>query len=254
MPGISAYSTFKSKSRPFAPPVLEDLEKWQADRILVFSPHQDDDILGCGGSIKRLTDLNAEVRVVYVTDGCRGSSEKQESLVSVRKKEAIEALSVLGCEDYTFLGFEDNRLKLDQKTLSAIKQEIKAFEPQHIFLVNPLDGPNDHIISSALVSRALQDYDPEVECLNYEIWNTINPNSLVNISDVVGFKEQAIRKHHSQMEIVDYVHHFRGLNAYRAIYTHECLYCEAFLKVSKEEQIRMSNEFLMKVYDLRFEN
>jgi len=240
VPGINAYSFFKSKGQPFSIPVLEELEKWQNDKILVFSPHQDDDILGCGGTIKRLIDMNAKVRVVYATDGCRGSSEKQESLVSIRKREAIEALNILGCEDYVFLGFEDDRLKFDKKILSAIKKEILRFLPQHIFLVNPFDGPKDHVICSALVSMALKGYEPEVECLNYEIWNPIIPNALVNISDVVGYKEQAIRKHQSQMEIVDYVHHFRGLNAYRAIYTHECTYCEAFLKVSKEEQIRMS--------------
>ncbi|MGE5398546.1 MAG: PIG-L deacetylase family protein, partial [Chitinophagales bacterium] len=42
-------------------------------RIMVFAPHPDDDILGCGGSIAKHTSLNHEVITVFMTSGESGS-------------------------------------------------------------------------------------------------------------------------------------------------------------------------------------
>lgn len=243
--GMAAYGrALKMQEQPFRMPALEDLAPWKGRRAMVFAPHQDDDVLGCGGTIKRLLDIGAEVRVVYVTDGRRGSVSAREGLAAVRRREAIEALRVLGCQDHSFLGFEDGRLEVSEEAVAGAREEISAFGPHAVFVPSPLDGPRDHIISSAIVSEALRRHRARVECFNYEIWNPILPNCLVDISEVVGTKEQAIRRHHSQMEIVDYVHHFRGLNAYRAIYTTTCTYCEAFLRMGGEEQVRLCNEVL----------
>ncbi|GAH34396.1 unnamed protein product, partial [marine sediment metagenome] len=39
-------------------------------KIVVFAPHPDDEIFGCGGSILKWMDEGYDVHIVYVTDNC----------------------------------------------------------------------------------------------------------------------------------------------------------------------------------------
>lgn len=42
------------------------------DRILVFAPHPDDEILGCGGYLALKRTENAAIRIIVVSDGALG--------------------------------------------------------------------------------------------------------------------------------------------------------------------------------------
>ena len=48
-------------------PPIEPLE--ETDRVLIVSPHPDDDIIGCAGVIQRALKAGAKVKVVYITCG-----------------------------------------------------------------------------------------------------------------------------------------------------------------------------------------
>ena len=55
------------------------------DRVLIISPHPDDDVIGMGGTMDLLPNKD-RVRVLYMTNG--GSD--------LRIKEALSALKILG--------------------------------------------------------------------------------------------------------------------------------------------------------------
>jgi hypothetical protein len=38
---------------------------------IIFAPHQDDETLGCGGTIIRKKQAGANLQIVFMTDGCR---------------------------------------------------------------------------------------------------------------------------------------------------------------------------------------
>lgn len=97
-----------------------------SDRLLVFAPHPDDEVLCCGGFIQEALAAGALVRVVYVTAGDafelaavvaerelgrRGSAMVQ--LGRLRFGEAQAAMGVLGLApgDLTLLGFPDRGLR-----------------------------------------------------------------------------------------------------------------------------------------------
>ena len=42
------------------------------ENIIVFAPHPDDDIIGCGGSIARQLQQGNKVSIVYLTSGDAG--------------------------------------------------------------------------------------------------------------------------------------------------------------------------------------
>jgi glucosamine-6-phosphate deaminase len=44
-------------------------------RVLIFSPHPDDDVISMGGTLKKLHDQGHEVHVAYMTSGCNGVND-----------------------------------------------------------------------------------------------------------------------------------------------------------------------------------
>jgi LmbE family N-acetylglucosaminyl deacetylase len=96
-----------------------------AARLLVISPHPDDEVIAAGGLIQRVRAAHGDVRVVYVTDGESyqagvkidehvadpKSSDYREYGV-LRQREARAALETLGVERgaLTFLGFPNDGL------------------------------------------------------------------------------------------------------------------------------------------------
>ena len=84
-------------------------------RALVFAPHQDDEVLGCGGTILSKIAAGADVRCVFLTDGSashRGLLARDE-LVALRRREALAAGGILGlaADRITFLGLPDGDLE-----------------------------------------------------------------------------------------------------------------------------------------------
>jgi len=92
------------------------------DRVLVLAPHPDDEVIGCGGILQKVTAMNLPVRVVFLTNG----DENQWSFMMYRKhpvimpravrlmgevrhSEAVAAARVLGVttSNLTFLGYPD---------------------------------------------------------------------------------------------------------------------------------------------------
>ena len=68
------------------------------DKVLVFAAHQDDETIGCGGTIKKWTSQGSEVHVCYMTDGSTGVEQGTDgqAIVATRMREAQEAASILG--------------------------------------------------------------------------------------------------------------------------------------------------------------
>lgn len=91
-------------------------------RLLVFSPHIDDETLGCAGLIQQTLKAGGQVRIVFLTngDGFRTAVERQVRSLRVgptdyiqfaqlRQQESYRALGALGVEkkDVLFLGYPD---------------------------------------------------------------------------------------------------------------------------------------------------
>jgi len=125
-------------------------------KILVFSPHCDDETLGAGGLIHRAIQMKSDVRVVIVTD-CN-----KRKIGATRKNESIDALKVLGL-DYqhiSFLNFPEEVEKRNPdevKTMQdAINREINIFSPTLIVAPHPDDTHVDHRTVGRLVEESIQ--------------------------------------------------------------------------------------------------
>lgn len=112
------------KSSRSAPPPIgaQELEVRTGLRVLVFSPHPDDETIAAGGLIQRVLEDEGKVWVVFVTngdgyvDGVRLSARRSKvstadflSYGRTRHDEAVRAIALLGLqsEGGLFLGFPD---------------------------------------------------------------------------------------------------------------------------------------------------
>lgn len=114
----------------------------KSQRVLVFSPHPDDESIGAGGYILSSRQNGADVKIVLVTDG------NKHGLRDKRYLEFKKATSILGVSENNliFLGYPDGQLnKVDQdKLLSNLKKQIDDYHPDIVIYPNPLDNHPDH--------------------------------------------------------------------------------------------------------------
>ena len=63
--------------------------------VVIFAAHPDDEVLGCGGTIAKLTQQGSKVHVVFLADGESSRSDivSIDNLILQRKKNAIEVAS-----------------------------------------------------------------------------------------------------------------------------------------------------------------
>ncbi len=86
---------------------------WEGDkeRLCVYSPHDDDAILGAGYAMRAALDAGAEVHVFIVCSGDAGYStvEEKDTIVETRKRETIRCYEQFGIpeKNIVFLDFPD---------------------------------------------------------------------------------------------------------------------------------------------------
>ena len=181
--------------------------------ILIIAPHPDDEVLGCGGVIKRLAE---EGRDVYVLIMSRGTPRfySEERIDNVRR-EAREAHALLGVKDTLFFNY--HAPELDTVPLSdlsrSIAEVIQQKEIQSLFLPHRGDIHNDHLVvfkAGLVAARPVGNYTVK-EIYSYETlseteWaapfgdDAFIPDYFVNISAQFQAKQQAIQCFKSQLK------------------------------------------------------
>lgn len=138
------------------------------DKILIFSPHPDDDVIGLGGTLQMLNKSN--ITIVYMTDGS-GGYDKSKYESNPRKHEATLSLKILGYSKkqlrFLNLPFYTNRHVGNKNTcitdsdIEIITDLINDINPKHIFICDDIDPNKTHltcynIIYSSLKNNSIQ--------------------------------------------------------------------------------------------------
>src|SRR5687768_17661592 len=85
----------------------------EGDTILVIAPHPDDDVIGCGGTIRLHILSGHVVYIVYLTDGEKGIKDFEKvRTIEIRKQEASHAAGLLGVpnDNLFFLHLSDGNV------------------------------------------------------------------------------------------------------------------------------------------------
>ena len=197
-------------------------------RVLVISPHYDDETIGCGGTLLLHRNAGSVVRVVFATNCEDGISSPYiaRAVSKVRLTEASRVACLMGFESikpYTFRNAIGHENQLSKK----LAQEVEAFKPTQVFCPFPIDAHADHQSCALAVARALKKTRWQGDVYCYEVWSTLWPNAAVDVTDVIKEKEDLICMYASQMEDRDYATAIIALNRYRGL-QHRLDYAEAF--------------------------
>ena len=193
-------------------------------RILVFAPHNDDEVLGVGGTMAKYAREGHEVFVCEVTAWL-----EQKVITEGMQKSAIRAHDILGVKDTLFLNLPVVHLKetathIKNKAFSDVVNEIK---PNIAFVPHMGDMHVDHGETTLAAMVALRPIEnPQLkaiyiyETLSETEWNipsTANaflPNVWSDITDTFDLKVKAMKCFDTQLKAFP---HPRSVEAIRAL-------------------------------------
>ena len=173
--------------------------------ILAFGAHPDDVELGCAGSILSSIDEGKSIGIVDLTRGELGTRGD----LKTRDREAKNAAAILGVSFRKNLGFRDGFFVNDETHQLEIIKLIRTHKP-NVVLCNAVDDRHiDHTKGSKLVSDACFlsglikiDTQQEVwrpkQVYHYIQWKDIKPDFVVDVSQFIDQKVEAIKAYKSQ--------------------------------------------------------
>lgn len=177
-------------------------------KILVIAPHNDDEVLGVGGTIARFASEGHEVIVCEVTSGDKNRWEKIYA-------EAQAAHKVLGVSQFIplHLPVVDLRTTKTGEINSAFEKVVSEIKPEIVFIPHKGDMHSDHQETSNAAMVALRPYNnPDLkaiyayETLSETEWNIPSvenafiPDTWVDITEYIHVKLQAMEAYNSQLK------------------------------------------------------
>ena len=190
-------------------------------RVLVLSPHPDDDSIGCGGTLRQHILDGDSIKLIVLTSGEGGGHGRQspEQTATMRESEALAAGRVLGIADAEFWREPDGRLQVKQELVSRLQESIRTWHPHLIYSPHLAESHADHQAATGLLVQSLA--SAEFAGLGarvrlYEIWTPIQEmDEIVDISEFVDTKLEAIRQHRTQVDVIRLDEAAIALNRYR---------------------------------------
>ncbi|MGC8779091.1 MAG: PIG-L deacetylase family protein, partial [Candidatus Caldatribacteriaceae bacterium] len=127
------------------------------ERVAIFSPHDDDGILGPGYLLQAIPLFGGEVHVVIFCNGSGGYSviEHKHIITALRARETLRAYGVLGIDaahvhrldydDYSLWPFIGWKLEYGEGTLKKILPLLRRLRITRVLLPNGYREHLDHL-------------------------------------------------------------------------------------------------------------
>jgi|TARA_B100000401_G_C52764042_1_gene699756 LmbE family N-acetylglucosaminyl deacetylase len=227
--------------------MMESFNKFK--KFLIVVAHPDDDVLGCGGTIKKLTKLKKKVRVIFIAEGssCRFKNLKKyfkeiNNSIKQREKYAKQALIDLGVRKCGFYNLKCGKLNKYPITEIAkiVEDEITNFKPEVVISHSNFDVNVDHrtVYQACLQSTRPTSKTKIKALISFEILSStewkfskiFEPNLFVNIEKEIKYKIKALKRYKSEIRKYPHPRSAEGikiLGSYRGIQSHN-KFAEAF--------------------------
>jgi len=179
-------------------------------KILVITPHPDDEVLGCGGAIINHVKKGDEVYLCIATKVY--TPDWTEKFIKERVLEIEKSNKILGIKKTFFLDFKTAQLDVvPQKELNEkISKVIEEVKPEIVYLPHKGDLHKDHrlVFYSSLVATrpGYNNYIKRV--LSYEVlsetdWGNVIcpflPNVYIDITESIEEKIKAMQAYKSEI-------------------------------------------------------
>ena len=171
--------------------------------ILVIAPHPDDEVLGMGGTIKKLSKKN-KIILCVVSEGAT-AQYKDKKMIKVRRDSCKKTAKILGISQIQFLDYPDMRLNLSHLDINKKLEEIiEKYRPEIVYTAPKNDLNLDHqvVFNSTLVACRPKSGVKQILC--YEIQGNTKvpfvPNVFENIEKEFSYKIKGFKMYKSEIE------------------------------------------------------
>lgn len=179
-------------------------------KILVITPHPDDEVLGCGGTIAKHSKQGDEVHICFITKAYL--PQWSPDYINNRQEEIKKSVQILGVKNIHELNFLT--AKVDQassKDLNdKILQVVNEVEPNIMYIPHGGDVHKDHrlifdacLVVNKLSSKAIK------KILSYEVLSETEggsalkpfiPNVYEDVSSFFQQKLEALKAYQSELK------------------------------------------------------
>ena len=147
------------------------------DKVLIISPHPDDEVFGCGGLMHSLVQTGKKVEVIIMSKGeavhrdC--CPDEENNIIKARAELTDASNGVLGISPNQIhrLDFPDGSffsVKEDDDMVRALNDLICEIAPTEVFIPHPYENSPDHVAATRFSEQVLQDYVGEI--YYYCVW------------------------------------------------------------------------------------
>ena len=206
------------------------------NNVLVFAAHPDDEILGCGATMAKLTAEGYNVVTVIAAQGItsRDTTKSQQKALKTLKESCFKANQILGVKKIHFLDLPDNRMdSLDLlDVVKKVEELINLYKPTVILTHHAADLNIDHqILNRAVLTASRPQPDQQRSIFFFEVLSATHwfssgapatafiPNTFIDVSTYLNKKLLALKSyqdemrpfpHARSMETVKHLAHLRG--------------------------------------------
>lgn len=178
--------------------------------VLVFAAHPDDELLGLGGTVRRLSNEGVIVNAIIMAEGLTSRAETRAKAVKTELDElqadARKAAEIIGYKSIEFCGLPDNRMD-SLELLDVIKivtRYVDKYMPDTIFTHHHGDLNVDHRITCEAVLTACRPVGgycvkriyafetPSSTEWNYNYSEPFTPNVYYDVTDTLEVKVQGM--------------------------------------------------------------
>lgn len=216
-------------------------------KILIVSPHPDDETLGAGGSILKFRDLGNEIYWLNITDVKPGEGYPRE-FIEKRKIQIDRIMDYFSFDEFINLQFSPANLNDSIKgdLIMSIGEAFNRIKPNCIILPDYNDAHSDHkyVFEAAYACSKIFRRSYIKKILTMEIisetnfgmpYDTFNPNLYIDITDYFDKKIEAFSIYDTELGSMPFPRSIEAIKAQAIIRGTEAgvLYAEAF-RVIKE--------------------
>lgn len=199
---------------------MPDLVDDVPTRALAVYAHPDDPEVSCGGTLARWVQGGAEVHVVVVGQGDKGSSDPAvdpRRLAEQRSAEVAAAAAALGVAGHHLLGIPDgaidNTAELRERLVELVRtlrpEAVVCPDPTAVFFGRRYYNHRDHrqvgwaVLDAVAPAAASPHYFPHAgaphQVQTVYLSGTLEPDAWVDITDTIDRKAEALLCHESQL-------------------------------------------------------
>src|SRR5687768_14495727 len=153
-------------------------------RVLVISPHPDDESIGCGGTVRKHVTDGDEVHVVFLTSGEKGGHGRAEArTLALREREGAAAQQILGVRHIEFYREPDAALRVRPAAVKRLADKLRGWQPHVVYVPHDREMHADHRAAVRLLRAAMKGAAPNGAASNgatrpplvlmYEVWTPL---------------------------------------------------------------------------------